>query len=179
VRGFGENQLGPRVLTVDPAELLVEDKCTVAQVSDGSCDPNLFPVDAFIPRPLGGSSVLEASVEYRFPLFGPFVGAAFLDGALVSGTLEGFVEDAVGAVTPGVGIRYQSPIVPIRVDVGYRPALSQLLPVFTEVVDANGESRLVRLAQPRLYDPVGDATGGFLGGIFSHLRLHVWIGEAF
>ena len=116
MRGFGENQLGPRVLTVDPAELLAEGGCTVEQVTDGSCDPNLFPVDAFIPRPLGGSSVLEGSIEYRFPLLGPFIGAAFVDGALVSGSLEGFVEDAVGAITPGVGIRYQSPIVPIRVD---------------------------------------------------------------
>ena len=42
VRGYGENQLGPRILTVDPAKLIATG-CTHATIADGSCDPNTAP----------------------------------------------------------------------------------------------------------------------------------------
>ena len=42
-------------------------------------------ISKFTPRPLGGTSIIEGSVEYRFPL--PFLsslgGAVFVDGAAV------------------------------------------------------------------------------------------------
>jgi outer membrane protein assembly factor BamA len=180
VRGFGENQLGPMVLTVDPAALTGGDEplCTPEEVSSGSCDPSGLGLAAFQPRPLGGRAVLEGSVEMRFPLFGGFQGAAFVDGGLVKGG-SALTSKSVAAVTPGIGFRYHSPVAPIRVDLGWRPRLAQSLPVLTEVVDANGERRLVRLSEPRLYDPVGEAVGGGFRRFMAKLRLHVSIGEAF
>lgn len=179
VRGFGENQLGPRVLTVAVDALTGEDgPCTPAEVEDRTCDPNLVPIGDFVPRPLGGRSVVEASVEYRMPLFGAFRAAAFLDAAVVSDGLGDLFTESVAAVTPGLGIRYDSPVAPIRVDLGFRPTVVEHLAVLTELVD-DGERRLVHLAEPRRYDPVGEAEGGFLRRLMAHLRLHVSIGEAF
>jgi outer membrane protein assembly factor BamA len=104
VRGFWENQLGPRILTV-PADALIGENgaCTAAEIADASCDPAGAPADAFRPRPLGGTSVLEGSVEFRFPLFREFRGAVFVDGAVVGERIGGLFSDGTAAVTPGFG----------------------------------------------------------------------------
>lgn len=179
VRGYRENQLGPRVLTVNPIVLIEDGGCTAASIADLSCDPNQAPVDEFTPRPAGGRSVIEASVEYRVPLRGPLQGAVFIDGAWVGESLTGVVGDGFGAITPGVGIRYASPVGPIRVDLGLRPSRAEDLAVITEDVGDNGERRLVRLATLRHYDPVGDAEDSFLRGVLRRITLHLAIGEAY
>src|SRR5690606_29622513 len=78
VRGFGENMLGPKILTVPPSALdsigcsHPYDSCDVNVVSP---DDPLSPVLAnnrFTARPLGARAVLEMSAEYRFVLGGPF-----------------------------------------------------------------------------------------------------------
>jgi outer membrane protein insertion porin family len=183
VRGYGENQLGPRVLTIDPAELTGangEGPCSTAQIADGSCDPNADGVDpaAFRPRPLGGTSVLELSVEYRFPFLGPLIGAVFVDGAVVGERADLLFQEGTAAVSPGFGVRYRSPVGPIRVDLGIRPTPTERLPVFTEVFE-NGERRLVRLDEPREYNPLDAVGGGFLRQTLARLTLHLSVGEAF
>ncbi len=126
VRGFAQNQLGPRVLTVAVDRVLfsvsetVGPPCTPGQVMDLTCDANPLTDEAFrTPRPTGGRVVVEGGLEYRVPL-GPRVEAAvFADFGRV------WAEEESGApssfeVSPGVGVRYLSPIGPIRVDLGYR-----------------------------------------------------------
>jgi outer membrane protein insertion porin family/translocation and assembly module TamA len=179
VRGYAENQLGPRILTV-PAEALIEGDggdeqgCSEATVSDGSCDPSALPDDAFVPRPLGGDAVIEGTVEYRFPIFG--LGAAFFVDAGWVGARELEVPaSSRSAITPGFGVRYASPVGLIRMDLGIRPTLVEELPVVTRVPGADD---LVTLAMLRRYDPVG-GSGGFFRQIFQRLVLHLSIGEAF
>jgi outer membrane protein insertion porin family/translocation and assembly module TamA len=180
VRGFGENQLGPRVLTIDPLVLTggPNPVCTSAQIDTGECDASSVPSDLFTPRPVGGHSLLEASVEFRFPLVGSVQGAAFVDAGVVRGGAEGTPVHNVAAVTPGFGIRYDSPVAPIRVDLGFRPRLVETLPVLTEAVNEFRLNRLVRLDVPKVYDPIGESVGAWRR-LMSHLRLHVSIGEAF
>jgi outer membrane protein assembly factor BamA len=115
--------------------------------------------------------VLEGSVEYRFPIWRALGGAAFVDGALVGNT--GLLELAKGdgAVTPGVGIRYKSPVGPIRVDVGFNPGIAEDLPVYTAVTNAKGQQQIVALNSRRTYDPVQS--------FFDHLTFHFSIGQAF
>ena len=78
VRGFGENQLGPRVLTVPIGNLQRNDSLNVACTSGTdvtTCDPAVLKDRDFEPRPLGGNFVVEGSVEARFPgLAGPLWG---------------------------------------------------------------------------------------------------------
>lgn len=178
VRGYQENQLGPRVLTVDPTVLIDLGGCTDAEVADGTCDPADVPVDRFQPRPVGGRSVLEANVEYRFPLGETWQGAVFVDGAAIGEGVRAMFGRGRAAVTPGFGGRWTSPVGPVRVDLGIRPLVVETLPVVTEYVDAEGLRRLVRLDMPRRYDPLED-TRGFLGQVLGRLVLHLSIGEAF
>lgn len=180
VRGYPEGQLGPRVLTVPAAKLLADDsanaQCTPATIT--KCNPNAsgFRDRDFQPRPLGGNRLLEGSVEFRFPLFGPFIGATFVDAAYLGQNTSPGLPASKAAVTPGIGVRYLSPVGPVRVDVGLNPEKSGPLPVVTEDV-ANGGRGLVRLDESRVYSPT-HGTGG-INSVLSRLTLHLSIGEAY
>ncbi|HEY3113110.1 MAG TPA: BamA/TamA family outer membrane protein [Gemmatimonadaceae bacterium] len=177
VRGFGENQLGPRVLTVPIGVLQTHDSANAACLTGTdvtTCDPNAPKLKDrdFVPRPLGGNFVVEGSVEARFPVWGQLTGAAFVDAGMVTQRTSPDLPRRKGAVTPGFGFRYRSPVGPIRADIGIAPASSESLPVVTENV-VNGQKTLVRLQQRRTYAPYKQ--GGFLG----RMVLHLSIGEAF
>ena len=76
VRGYAENQLGPRILTIDDSTLVRGATsvgggvCGLTVETVKFCDPNspLLRSSDFLPQPLGGTSLLEGSVEYRVPL---------------------------------------------------------------------------------------------------------------
>jgi outer membrane protein insertion porin family len=177
VRGYGENQLGPRVLTV-PIEVLQSHDSLNAACTSGTdvttCSPTaggLLDRD-FEPRPLGGNFVLEGSVEGRFPVWQQLVGAVFVDAGMVSQKTNPELPRRRAAVTPGFGLRYRSPVGPIRADVGINPGRSESLPVVTEKI-VNGQRTLVTLQQRRIYSPFSG------GGILRRLVLHLSIGEAF
>jgi outer membrane protein assembly factor BamA len=198
VRGFGENMLGPRVLTVDPLLLDTLAGCDVRTAETAVfCDPNAerlagggpIPDKSFFPRPLGGTSVAEASVELRFPVWRKITGAVFLDGAIVGQaafeTFGDFVNIAsftrgTAALTPGFGMRYHTRVGPVRVDVGYNPTVSETQPVVTEVCavpvasTANcppAERRIVALRTERRL------TGGT--NLLERMTLHLSIGQAY
>jgi outer membrane protein assembly factor BamA len=181
VRGYAEGQLGPRVLTIDPAHLTDTtraDACTLATIESGACDPNVAPARDFVPRPVGGNSLLEGTIEYRFPLGRNVGGAVFVDAASVGASEVGALLRGQSAATPGIGFRYSSPIGPVRVDLGVRPKRIEELPVVTQVRDPDGTLRLVELTTPKRYDPT-EGPHGFLGGVISRLQLHLYIGEAY
>src|SRR5438105_5835037 len=177
VRRFGENELGPRVLTVPIGVLQTHDSSNIACLSGTdvtTCNPNAAKLKDrdFQPRPLGGNFVVEGSVEARFPVWGEITGAGFVDAGLVTQKTTGDLPRRKGAVTPGFGFRYRSPVGPIRADIGIAPASSESLPVITENI-VNGQKTLVRLQQRRIYAPNRG------GGILNRMVLHLSIGEAF
>jgi outer membrane protein assembly factor BamA len=193
VRGYGENQLGPRILTVDPAKLINDAGCTSATISNGTCDPNMYKVNRndaglvtdsthvsasdFTALPTGGTSLIEGSIEYRFPfLMKNLQGAVFVDAGYV-GAGPSTVTKGKAAVTPGFGVRYLSPVGPIRIDLGIRPSVTDHLTVITEEVAPDGSHRLVELKTPRDYNPVEDGSG--ISRLLNHLALHLSIGQAF
>jgi len=183
VRGVGENQLGPRVLTLPPSKLAAIG-CDTTTVAVANC--NLSGTDTagstlkdrdFTPRPLGGRALIEGSVEFRFPIWRQLFGATFVDGALLGqGSLQSATKGA-GAITPGVGVRYISPVGPIRVDLGLNPTLPEDLPVITQVRDADGQYRIVQLKDQWRYNPTKGAAG--ITGVLRRLTLHLSIGEAY
>jgi outer membrane protein assembly factor BamA len=185
VRGYGENQLGPRVLTISPGELTdttLAQPCTTEALRNATCDPNIAGVGSgkFQPQPLGGTAIAEGSVEYRFPLSiaAGLEGAVFVDAAIVGSDRFTDLLGATAAVTPGFGVRFATPAGPVRLDLGVRPTLVEDLPVITEVADASGSSRLVTLRTLRRYDPV-DVRGTWYRRILNRLMLHLAIGPAF
>ncbi len=175
VRGFGENQLGPRVLTVPIGNLQRNDSLNVACTSGTdvtTCDPGVLKDRDFEPRPLGGNFVMEGSVEARFPVWRELFGAAFVDAGMVRQKSNPDLPKRRAAITPGFGVRYRSPVGPIRADIGINPGTTESLPVVTESI-VNGQRTLVTLQQRRIYSP---ASGG---GILKRMVLHLSIGEAF
>lgn len=176
VRGFGENLLGPRVLTVPASKLRKKDPSCGPAVEITSCDPNARDLDRidFAERPLGGNVVLETSAEFRFPVWKQLVGAVFVDAGYVSQRTNPDLPKSKTAVTPGFGVRYRSPVGPIRVDIGINPGRSESLPVVTELV-VDGERKLVTLSRLRDFSPVGNGSRSVL----DRMQLHLSIGEAF
>jgi outer membrane protein assembly complex protein YaeT len=89
--------------------------------------------------PIGGLSMLEWSSELRMRTSGNLSFVAFLDAGNVWGRSWQFdLGDLRAAVGPGV--RYQTPIGPIRADVGY-----QLTPIDGLVVNSEPEKRHWRI----------------------------------
>ena len=172
VRGFGENQLGPRVLTIPAGRLRRHDPACTDDVDIILCDPNAEDVvrTDFEARPLGGNMVAETSAEFRFPVWRQLMGAVFVDAGYVRQSTNPELPKSRAAVTPGFGARYLSPVGPIRVDFGINPGRPEDLPVVTEAV-VDGKTRLVTLERRRRFD-VGNR-------ILDRLVLHLSIGEAF
>jgi outer membrane protein insertion porin family len=193
VRGFAESQLGPKVLTIDSTVLFSPGR-KVGSSAGGQCGPTLGTVifcnpntgdltnQDFFQQPVGGTSLVEGSVEYRFPLplgqtLRHFVGAVFVDGGIIgSGDIRGLdqissIIKGERAVTPGFGVRYESPVGPIRVDFGIGPNRTELLSVVTDVAGPDHVRRVVPLITPRLYNHGSS--------IWQRLVLHFSIGEAY
>lgn len=172
VRGFGENQLGPRVLTIPASRLRRRDAACTEDVDITRCDPNADGVkpNDFEARPLGGNIVAESSAEFRFPVWRRIMGAVFVDAGYVSQRTNPELPKSKAAITPGFGARYLSPVGPIRIDFGINPGRAEDLPVVTEAT-VDGKKRLVTLEKRRRFD-VGTR-------VLDRLVLHLSIGEAF
>jgi outer membrane protein insertion porin family len=116
----GENS--HRAFALDRLGTLCYDKVddVIVPIDPAKCQPTLFGdvqdgklVGNILP--LGGSALLLVNAEYRFPIFGNTVGGAvFADiGNVFAGSRIRFDELRYGA---GFGIRYLSPVGPLRID---------------------------------------------------------------
>jgi outer membrane protein assembly factor BamA len=124
VRGFERNELGPVVYVVSAGHV---------DSTNGNIDPRQVQV-----APTGGNTLAVANVELRVPspVFSNRLRlAAYVDAG---GAWQRGVEtsDAVIRVTPGIGLRLNTPLGPARLDVAYNPYKLQSGPLFQ--VDADG-----------------------------------------
>lgn len=71
------------------------------------------------PFPAGGGGLLLANLELRFPIFGPVGGTVFADGGNVWRDYRDVDPQEIkwGA---GVGVRYLSPVGPLRLEIGWK-----------------------------------------------------------
>jgi outer membrane protein insertion porin family len=108
VRGFRFNELGPTVYIARPR-----------RTSDGS-----FEVDT-VRAATGGTRAVLTSAELTFPL--PLLtteslrAAVFVDAGQVWDARDTLAVNVPIRVTPGMGIRFASPVGPFRLDVAYNP----------------------------------------------------------
>jgi len=103
MRGYGQDRLSPMLCVTAP---------------DKTCTGEWVPE--------GGNGLAEYSVEYRFPVRGNLFGATFLDTGYVSqrSAVPNAFRDAFALSrlqwAAGLGIRYRTPIGPLRFDLGVR-----------------------------------------------------------
>jgi hypothetical protein len=83
----------------------------------------------------------------------------------------------VAAVTPGAGLRYETPVGALRLDAGWRPARTERLPVVVETRAADGSTQVTRLATDRRWSSLFDVNGR--RGALQRVTLTFGIGQAF
>ncbi len=191
VRGFGQNLLGPKVLLLTTSnEEQIRNKLPACDLSDvvnntWPCDPGAagqtVTAGDFAPRPIGGENSVVANLELRLPLgSNRWSGVVFADvGRVWTDGFLGAAEDFQWS--PGIGVRYRSPVGPIRLDIGYNTGGAERLPVVV-ALSQDGDTEIVQLIRPGSdperpepalfdYDPLDD--------FLSRLQLHFSIGQAF
>jgi outer membrane translocation and assembly module TamA len=75
--------------------------------------------------PRGGNALLLMNGELRLPVWGDLGAAVFMEGGNVFNRITEFAFDELRG-SAGFGIRYRSPIGPIRFDVGFKMDRRQL-----------------------------------------------------
>ena len=198
VRGFSQSRLGPRVLVTEPVELLSTSEgapgCAPADLTDPldlSCDARVAEGGIFRVLPTGGTRVIEGNAEVRFPLGSRLQAVAFTDFGQAWSPEQGDVLNNV-EFTPGVGVRFPSPVGPIRVDLAYRFRGDEELSVITRRIEAcpscdtedlllvdagTADERRIPFVQTNELALLG--TRVLFLDPESRLQLHVSIGQAF
>lgn len=164
VRGFGLNLLGPTVL------VLTDDQC--ADFPDFDTCARSVPATEFSERPLGGNSVFEGNAEARLRVGDRWTLAAFFDVGQVWETID---DRSAIVLTPGAGVRFRSPVGPLRLDVGYNPTGTSLKQAVVVLEDGS----IVEVSEPVEYDPFTYDDPSALTELWRRLQLQFSIGEAF
>ncbi|HJR64498.1 MAG TPA: BamA/TamA family outer membrane protein [Gemmatimonadaceae bacterium] len=180
VRGFPQNQLGPVVYIVD----------TVTKVaSESGPDSVLVPADRN-PRvsPTGGDALFVANLELRSrgPILSDVVEwAIFMDLGQVWNRGRGEPGQNNLRWTPGVGLRVDSPIGPVRVDVAYNPYARQRGAAYFTQDDEDGTLVCVSprtgpiTTQPDPLDCPATYAPPSSSSFFRRLTFHFSIGQAY
>jgi outer membrane protein assembly factor BamA len=102
-RGYGYNEIGPHVTLQSAGQNGTPTKCSI---------------------PSGGLSLWESSLELRIPVVGSFSTAIFLDASDVTSRTWSFRLKRPH-LSAGFGLRYETPVGPLRADLGYRIPCAQ------------------------------------------------------
>ena len=164
VRGYGRNAMGPVVYVAGDPSRITQDSAGSVTACDG-CRIS----------PLGASAMTLANAELRLP--SPVWPsrlrlAAFVDaGQLWQQTDDRGLVPTGLRVTPGMGVRFATPLGPMRFDVGYNGREGQCGPVY--LVSGSGASRtLQRVGSDEFCPPAPDR-------FRNRLRYHFSVGQAF
>ncbi len=152
VRGFDRNELGPVVYVVSKEHL--------DSVGVGRLDRDSVQVSA-----TGGNTLSVGNVELRVPspIFSSRIRlAAFVDAGGVWQRGTGGT-GAVIRVTPGIGLRLNTPLGPARLDIAYNPYKLQSGPLFQ--FDSTGALKLVQ--------------DSYVRGRGSKFNYHIAVGQPF
>jgi outer membrane protein assembly factor BamA len=122
----------------------------------GSCAPAFPTLTAwdcnFGPRIVGGNGFLSINAELRIPIFDGFGGTVFYDASQVwqepsriSLSIEGTSGLRQGV---GVGLRYMTPIGPVRAEYGW-PVSPRTIPYDVTTTDSDGNKIILGSATTR------------------------------
>ncbi|MBL8920383.1 MAG: BamA/TamA family outer membrane protein [Myxococcaceae bacterium] len=178
MRGFNQRRLSPMAVVktgdgVLPSNELDSRGQFVCQRDDaGNCLTGALGGTV----PIGGNGLIEASLEVRIDLTDSLVLAFFVDGGLVTAEPLGpgldFARDFYTAV--GLGLRYRTPLGPIRADLAYR------LPFIGGPLLQNDPTKPAYVSQSGCFFNLGHTgSSTYAGAPDSVCAVHLSIGEAF
>jgi outer membrane protein insertion porin family/translocation and assembly module TamA len=143
VRGYRQNELGPLIY-------VTSDDTTKALAAINA--PNDSLREAFLQNdlkmriiPAGGNSMYVGNIEYRLPPYlNSLQAVLFLDvGALLTKGVTTLTGSNQFRYTPGVALKYFSPVGPIQINIGYNSYGLLDGPAFSDQFkDAQGQSVL-------------------------------------
>jgi outer membrane protein assembly factor BamA len=151
VRGFERNELGPVVYVVSKGE-----------VDNAAAEMREINPDSVQVSATGGNALAIGNIELRIPspIFTSRLRlAAFVDAG---GAWQRGDRDPVIRVTPGVGLRVNTPLGPARLDIAYNPYRLQAGPLFQ--FDTNGALEPVPGREQFVLDRNGRLTYHFAVG---------------
>ncbi len=114
-RGYGYNGVGPQEVVQG-----VSPYVTLPTVSG-------TPPVALVPIATGGKAVWEASIELRFPLYDKLGATLFAEGSDVRREITDFAAPFAPHLSTGFGLRYLTPVGPLRADFGVRVPGAQVI----------------------------------------------------
>lgn len=112
IRGLIGNVIGATQFQLPPDQRFYAGGSTTVRGFKYQSIGPLFPDET----PIGGTAIDAGTIEIRQRLFGHFGGAAFVDAGQVSASNEPFFGTL--RIGTGAGLRYYTPIGPIRLDIG-------------------------------------------------------------
>jgi outer membrane protein assembly factor BamA len=120
--------------------------------------------------PTGGTSLIVLNAEYRMP--SPFLGnllrlVLFVDGGSIGTASLWDLGQVDMRFTPGAGVRFQTPVGPVRLDIGYNPHGRPAAPLLLTELETGVIRRVADEYRPEA------------GGVFSRMRVHLGVGHAF
>jgi len=147
VRGYGRNELGPRVYVIrdrGPNEPAVDTAAT-RQAGD-TVWRGVFTA------PTGGNTAIILNAELRFP--SPILPqrvrlGVFVDAGQVWERGEELVSIHGMRVTPGIGVRFATPLGPVRIDAAYNGYQTERGPLLFQD-DSTGTITQIRTSYPPL-----------------------------
>lgn len=116
-RAYGRDELGrlDESVLLCPSHVVVEEDGTLT----GVCGEEPPPGDPGRLVSVGGNGLLLVNLDYRFPIAGAFGGTVFADYGNVWADWRD-IDPAEGKLGLGVGVRYRSPVGPIRFEVAWK-----------------------------------------------------------
>lgn len=116
-RAYDRDELGrlDESLLLCPSRVVVEPDGTLT----GVCGETPPPGDAGRLVPVGGNGLLLLNLDYRFPIAGTFGGTVFADFGNVWADWQD-IDPAAGKLGLGAGVRYRSPVGPIRLEIAWK-----------------------------------------------------------
>jgi outer membrane protein insertion porin family/translocation and assembly module TamA len=112
-RGYGQREIGPHGSVPFYAPGLTADQIGT------SCESPEAATTGACDLPLGGFTLWESSLELRYRISQSFSGVVFADAADVAPRRFTFRWNRPH-LSAGIGFRYDTPVGPVRLDVGYR-----------------------------------------------------------
>ncbi len=157
VRGYGRNELGPQVyvLIADPTDTssapVVDTAATNRAGGEkvfraGNCVPGCVQT-----RPTGGNTVIIANAELRLP--SPILASRmrlglFVDVGQVWERGDEIITISDVKVTPGAGVRFTTPLGPVRIDVAYNGYATERGPLLYQTSDTASTITQIRPSYP-------------------------------